>query len=741
MSIPALDVDMIRIAGKMGTRGDGGVEGEGDIARLVRSGSEKGGIRREEVRMDAAKALSERADVTDKCVPTRTQLVATASRRVPRDSGSTGSSMPSARGKSFAQHLLEIEQEAARAASRIRMAHTRASQSLPHFDASLEPSRAAADDFAAPPPAAAEAARLRCELRVLRASLPEMEEAAEASAALWRASLSQQQSLARGRAEQERRVASLEASLARLHAEKAALAARAAAQSRELEAMRAAMESMAAGALGDAPPPPPARAGGGGGPHLGSPPSPLLWRLDETRCGTRARAHWRRAAAYLALASIGDYWQSLARRRRRDAPPPPPRGGGALSALSERGGVAKLEEAARAALVGEALRRRLEAEEAEAAAEEEAALWEAAARAVAEAGGEARGAELRRAAWLREEVAAAPRRARALVAALRRVVEPNLPPLEEHLRTVAHDRCAAAVRALQAAGGAAAEEEARGKAREVIALLEAKVSRAAEQFVDGMRGAVAAEDAAALGPRLVARLCEQAVAARCEPMRRMASEEELHARVWEEVRVVQGFVLDVAQKGTKQWLSELVLGATTLDMPPELYEFIATAVAVHLDPYIDGEITSPEEERTTEPMLSLVQSSYAQEFGRQLPAPPELVLAIYVVYAISKSNALHCFGEVVMGQGRLPVVAAEVEEHVVALGKALVLAIERDFGREHNSIQGVPLSAPLIETLAREHSTQLFVAHHHMSERLAEANRVGEIGRKEEVKRIFGLDI
>ena len=94
-----------------------------------------------------------------------------------------------------------------------------------------------------------------------------------------------------------------------------------------------------------------------------------------------------------------------------------------------------------------------------------------------------------------------------------------------------------------------------------------------------------------------------------------------------------------------------------------------------------------------------------------------------------------------MGQGRLPLVGSEVERHYEGLGKALTLAVDRDFGREHNAIQGVPVSAELVMTLAREHSTQLHVAHHHMSEKLAEANRMGELGRKEEVKRIFGLDI
>ena len=50
-------------------------------------------------------------------------------------------------------------------------------------------------------------------------------------------------------------------------------------------------------------------------------------------------------------------------------------------------------------------------------------------------------------------------------------------------------------------------------------------------------------------------------------------------------------------------------------------------------------MTSPEEERSTEPLLAFIQESYQQSYGRQLPSPPEVVLALYLVYAISKSNA------------------------------------------------------------------------------------------------------
>ena len=50
-----------------------------------------------------------------------------------------------------------------------------------------------------------------------------------------------------------------------------------------------------------------------------------------------------------------------------------------------------------------------------------------------------------------------------------------------------------------------------------------------------------------------------------------------------------------------------------------------------------------------------------------------------------------------------------------------------------------PLTAPARH--ACRHSERLFFDHQKNAERLAEANRVGEIGRKAEMKRIFGIEI
>ena len=109
--------------------------------------------------------------------------------------------------------------------------------------------------------------------------------------------------------------------------------------------------------------------------------------------------------------------------------------------------------------------------------------------------------------------------------------------------------------------------------------------------------------------------------------------------------------------------------------------------------------------------------------------------------SVCVAQAYQCFTDLVMGQGRLPIMGDPQMTHCRALGVALEKAIEKDFGKAHAKIQGVPISAQLVEELAKQHSDRLFFDHQKNAERLAEANRVGELGRKEEMKRIFGIEI
>ena len=150
---------------------------------------------------------------------------------------------------------------------------------------------------------------------------------------------------------------------------------------------------------------------------------------------------------------------------------------------------------------------------------------------------------------------------------------------------------------------------------------------------------------------------------------------------------------------------------------------------------------SKAEERGTSPMYAKLLEAYKRDHGRELPAPAEVVLALYLRHGICKSNAYQCFTDLVMGQGRLPIMGEPQTRHCKALGVALAAAVEKDFGKPHTKIQGVAVSPAMIEEVAKTHSDRLFFDHQKAAERLAEANRVGEVGRKAEMKRIFGIEI
>ena len=157
--------------------------------------------------------------------------------------------------------------------------------------------------------------------------------------------------------------------------------------------------------------------------------------------------------------------------------------------------------------------------------------------------------------------------ATAVAAAAGVVIEKNMPPLEEHLRTIQHDGCAAAVRALRVAK-ATRREACVPKAAAVIASLDAAVDNVVQQFTSGLRASVPASvtaqagpppltptpqphnptagptptlnpdpssDPNQAGPLLVQRLCSQAVLARTTRLREQHSEEAVTTRLWEEL--------------------------------------------------------------------------------------------------------------------------------------------------------------------------------------------------------------
>ena len=251
---------------------------------------------------------------------------------------------------------------------------------------------------------------------------------------------------------------------------------------------------------------------------------------------------------------------------------------------------------------------------------------DAARRVWARAAAEARAAAPSGAAY-RQASQQAPAWAAAVRAAAHSVVELNMPPLTEHLRTILHDNCASAVRSLQARGAdAASEEAAKAKAAQVISALTAAVDNVQRQFVGGLRSALSPSVAAQAGAAVVAKMCEEAVKARCAPLLALASVDDVALRIYHSVSVMHTFSAEVTKSGAAGWLASLLCGRVTLDLPPDLHTFVTTAIARHLDPYIDGEVLSPADEapEAKAPLLGRMQAEYSEKMGHDLPVsrPP-----------------------------------------------------------------------------------------------------------------------
>ena len=51
------------------------------------------------------------------------------------------------------------------------------------------------------------------------------------------------------------------------------------------------------------------------------------------------------------------------------------------------------------------------------------------------------------------------------------------------------------------------------------------------------------------------------------------------------------------------------------------------------------------------------------------------------------------------------------------------------------------MDAAIVQEMASQHAERLFSDHAQNAKRLAEANKQGEAGRKEEMMRLFGIDV
>ena len=77
----------------------------------------------------------------------------------------------------------------------------------------------------------------------------------------------------------------------------------------------------------------------------------------------------------------------------------------------------------------------------------------------------------------------------------------------------------------------------------------------------------------------------------------------------------------VSKSGAAGWLASLLCGRVTLDLPPDLHTFVTTAIARHLDPYIDGEVLSPADE-APEAKPEAVKAEVAARTSTDAPPAP-----------------------------------------------------------------------------------------------------------------------
>ena len=131
------------------------------------------------------------------------------------------------------------------------------------------------------------------------------------------------------------------------------------------------------------------------------------------------------------------------------------------------------------------------------------------------------------------------------------------------------------------------------------------------------------------------------------------------------------------------YLLGLILGAAELPLNAEVRDFLCTAVARYLDPFIDGEVKPGEYLKRSEgSFMSRLKAAWVSEYGEASPMPnitPECALAQYTAHAIAKMNANFGFGMHTPGLGRQPASEQEASRYFEQLGKHLVAAIQRDF--------------------------------------------------------------
>jgi hypothetical protein len=194
------------------------------------------------------------------------------------------------------------------------------------------------------------------------------------------------------------------------------------------------------------------------------------------------------------------------------------------------------------------------------------------------------------------------------------------------------------------------------------------------------------------------------------------------------------------------YLLGLVLGCAELPLETPVREWLATACADYLDPFIDGDVPAAQYQARSEgwflQRLRALWAARPDADGSPLPVSARHALAAYAAHTICKLNAQLGFGSHTPGLGRQPVSDTQAAQLHQRLGVALVEAIARDFDeadRGFGSLEG-GLRPENIVHVARIHLNGLIAYQNELGGALALANRGGEEARREERMKIWGRD-
>jgi len=339
--------------------------------------------------------------------------------------------------------------------------------------------------------------------------------------------------------------------------------------------------------------------------------------------------------------------------------------------------------------------------------------------------------------------------ARAVMEAKREVMDPNKERLTDHLENMWTEHMTPAKAELS---GSRLRTVMKAKALRVHQTLKGAMDDVERQFRQGMTpfAMQRLEREGELSEDQMANLCTAAVKYFREgfdrPWAIATLEKELEACMAKEEQVVSRGPSASMGDDPVGWLLGLVLGAAELPLALDVREWLASAIATYLDPFIDGEVPAPEYHSRSEGfVMARLRKAWAADREirglepTEMPVTPLCALAQYATHAICKLNANLGFGPHQAGVGRNQISQRETEVYLKKLGDALVAGINRDFPKSEQAFGSLPcLTSGQIMHVGQLHLKGVVLYQQELANALAIANRDGEEARREERLRIWG---